>query len=139
MSNYAVGSIVLLVCLWIPGCSSREKVSFDPPEDLIANGLSVHSESEGLAGEIQATKPFVVTGTFLSKSRLRDKVIIRASDVRQPERRVTMQSGIAEVTAEEDSRYSYKAHLKGIRQPGNYVVQVLYGQNVVDEVGIVVR
>lgn len=141
MSNDAGGSIVLLVCLLLPGCSGREKASFDPPEDLIANGLAVHAEPEGLheAGEIQAAKPFVVTGEFLSKSRLRDKVIIRASKLRDGEPPTTMQSGFAEVTADEGSKYSYKACLKGIRKPGNYVVQVLYGRKVVDEVDIVVH
>ena len=134
--------LILMVLMWIEGCSSREKVTFDPPADLISSGLSVQSESlEGRrdTNEIQAAKPFVVTGTFFSKSRLRHKLIIRASEVSEPERPVTMQSGIAEVTAAVDSHHTYKAHLKGIRKAGNYEVQVLYGTKVVDTVEIVVR
>jgi hypothetical protein len=141
MNTYARGRIVLMVCLWLPGCSQPEKVSFDPPADLIANELSVNTVADGhhAAGRIPSAGPFVVTGAFFSKSRLRNKVMIRVIDLSGPDKPITMQSGIAAVTSDGDSQYSYKADLKGIRNAGNYEVQVLYGTKVVDKGDIVVE
>ena len=140
LSNFAVASTLLAIFLSLLGCSKREKVTFDPPINLIATELSVRPDSDGLStpSEIQATKAFIVTGTFVSKSLLRNKVMIRALDVSAPDKPITMQSGIANVAAKGDDQFSYMAHVRGIRQAGKYEVQVLYGTKVVDKVDIVV-